>query len=1365
MTSTNRAMDVDLENDPKHAPSHNAAVAVHAEYTEKPSSQQQQQSRSDGTGTKRTISDAEFEESRIKHEIKHQKLANIGQWVLDRTLGEGTTGKVKLAINTVTGQRAALKIINVRALLRNSKSSDRSETTTRLKREITILQLLRHPNIIKLYEVTENDGVIYIFMELAKGGELFEQIAARGKLSEKEARKLMRQICSAVEYCHANLVVHRDLKLENLLIDSDGNIKVIDFGFSTYLVPGHLLSTKCGSPHYCAPEVIMCDSYVGPAADVYSMGVILYAIVCGYLPFARASLHNPGKIVRAALKCEYKREPHLSPMCQDLIERMLRPNPVDRITLEQVRAHPWMNTGYATLPDCHCQVRAPNVTSVDPDIIYQLVEFGFKPGQTAKKVLANEHCQAVATYHLLLERKMERKDRMDRRDAEKRRQQRQLQPLLPFRTPARRIPPRSAPKTSSAVKSPSLSSAPEPESSIEDEPSPNSKTSATTPAATTPAAAETATAEKTVAAETATEGATKPTPAEVSPMDTTTDDVSLASSSSSLSQSLVASPASSISSQESISPKDSSSTMSSVAAPGTVASTSDDGPTTRTRGSMPSIAPRKARGTKSSPSSPLLQGLDRLQGTNASRSSPSSPSIGPGEGYRTSSTSPQTSGRKVSPTSASAARSSSGRHRARSSSVSVVEKSGVGYLAVEIMSAAAAVAAAASPTRGRRKQQGMMDSPVGSPLLAGSLPSSLPASPPFVAHSVKGGDSRDSSPRSVSPSSKGRKKAKKKRKKLSTATAGTVVSGLADSNMVSGSDQYNASPLAAGSVSPSSSEVNFSPDDNMMPTNGLAVRPFSRSAGNNTRHHKKVSRKGIVSSASAIAHPSSSQGGEYIAQLDPATTQVYDPSQQNRRASDPPGRAMGAINSKYLFSGGSSSDRSSAGPSGSPSRMHSPPNQRAKFTGRRFSAADCLTTQNKPISTSSSTECLPVYEGENRSPMTSPNGPLSESSSGNSSANGSPRICVSTLPTITAGTEYNGPTPARTQTAQRLAVAASKLELQQRDEDQTTETEGHEDCLAPYLPDNLASSVPQHIRGRHRSRSVSFTHAPPVDSDTGPPRPSPDAYKTASPLRGSATPHNDLDYGGEAQLGYKDRSASSAKRSLLSSPEFNGEVKDGEKAPGGLTAGLQGLLSSFQKLRTRPRSPSAAPMRTFSASAGLESGQEGAQQPPGRAKMTVSTSTLSSVVESAGGLEQDESPMPRQRRSSIASPQEVYTLSATSKLRRAQQQTPKLVDAHIGMQTADNNCMFSVDTTSSKSPLEVMAQLEVSLQLLSYTYKMSKREQFLVKCRCLERGSRFRVEIVRLRNMELYGLRFCRFRGNRWIIKSEIEKIIENIKL
>jgi 5'-AMP-activated protein kinase, catalytic alpha subunit len=208
----------------------------------------------------------------------------------------------------------------------------------KVQREINILHLCTHPHIIRLYEVVDTPTDIFLVNEYVSGGELFDYIVSKGRLSADEARNFFHQIISGVEYCHFQKIVHRDLKPENLLLDANLNIKIADFGLSNLMRDGDFLRTSCGSPNYAAPEVISGHLYAGPEVDVWSCGVILYALLCGSLPFDDESIPHLFKKIKSGM---YSLPTHLSQLAKNLIPRMLEVDPMKRITIPEIRLHPW----------------------------------------------------------------------------------------------------------------------------------------------------------------------------------------------------------------------------------------------------------------------------------------------------------------------------------------------------------------------------------------------------------------------------------------------------------------------------------------------------------------------------------------------------------------------------------------------------------------------------------------------------------------------------------------------------------------------------------------------------------------------------------------------------------------------------------------------------------------------------------------------------------------------------------------------------------------------------------------------------------------------------------------------------------------
>ncbi|KNA11833.1 hypothetical protein SOVF_131470 [Spinacia oleracea] len=264
-------------------------------------------------------------------------MRRVGKYELGRTIGEGTFAKVKFAINTDTGESVAVKILAKTSILKH-------RMVEQIRREISIMKIVRHPFIVRLHEVLASRTKIYIILEFVPGGELFDKIVHKGKLSEMESRKYLQQLVDAISHCHKKGVYHRDLKPENLLLDARDNLKVSDFGLSAVPQEGiDLLHTTCGTPNYVAPEVLNGRGYDGAAADIWSCGVILYVLLAGYLPFQETDLPSLYKKINAA---EYSCPFWFSPGAKSLIGKMLDPNPKARITIEEIRKDPWFPVNY-----------------------------------------------------------------------------------------------------------------------------------------------------------------------------------------------------------------------------------------------------------------------------------------------------------------------------------------------------------------------------------------------------------------------------------------------------------------------------------------------------------------------------------------------------------------------------------------------------------------------------------------------------------------------------------------------------------------------------------------------------------------------------------------------------------------------------------------------------------------------------------------------------------------------------------------------------------------------------------------------------------------------------------------------------------
>ena len=261
----------------------------------------------------------------------------IGNYEFIKTIGEGTFGKVKLAIHLPTQEFVAIKI------LEKSLINDKEELE-RVEKEIKYLKILNHPNIIQIYEVLSTDKNFYIIMEYVSGGELFTYIVNHEKLNENEASFFFTQLIYGIKEIHKKKICHRDIKPENLLLTEKKVIKIIDFGLSNEYID--YLTTQCGSPCYAAPEMIRGMKYNGLMIDLWACGIILFAMLCGYLPFDdKDNSIVFRKILQCNLEFPNENEIFLSNEAKDLIKRILTPNPLKRITIEEVLCHPFLKTG------------------------------------------------------------------------------------------------------------------------------------------------------------------------------------------------------------------------------------------------------------------------------------------------------------------------------------------------------------------------------------------------------------------------------------------------------------------------------------------------------------------------------------------------------------------------------------------------------------------------------------------------------------------------------------------------------------------------------------------------------------------------------------------------------------------------------------------------------------------------------------------------------------------------------------------------------------------------------------------------------------------------------------------------------------
>ncbi|XP_048073303.1 serine/threonine-protein kinase SIK3 isoform X6 [Ursus arctos] len=325
--------------------------------------------------------------------------ARIGYYEIDRTIGKGNFAVVKRATHLVTKAKVAIKIID--------KTQLDEENLKKIFREVQIMKMLCHPHIIRLYQVMETERMIYLVTEYASGGEIFDHLVAHGRMAEKEARRKFKQIVAAVYFCHCRNIVHRDLKAENLLLDANLNIKIADFGFSNLFTPGQLLKTWCGSPPYAAPELFEGKEYDGPKVDIWSLGVVLYVLVCGALPFDGSTLQN----LRARVLSGKFRIPFfMSTECEHLIRHMLVLDPNKRLSMEQICKHKWMKLGDTDpnfdrlIAECQQLKEERQIDPLNEDVLLAMEDMGLDKERTLQSLRSDAYDHYSAIYSLLCDR-------------------------------------------------------------------------------------------------------------------------------------------------------------------------------------------------------------------------------------------------------------------------------------------------------------------------------------------------------------------------------------------------------------------------------------------------------------------------------------------------------------------------------------------------------------------------------------------------------------------------------------------------------------------------------------------------------------------------------------------------------------------------------------------------------------------------------------------------------------------------------------------------------------------------------------------------------------------------------------------------
>lgn len=355
----------------------------------------------------------------------------IGQWRIGRTIGKGSSGRVKIAKHAVTGKYAAIKIVPKGLILTSRMSMSEAgakadKVLLGIEREIVIMKLIDHPNVLNLYDVWETSGELFLIMEYVPGGELFDYLVKRGRLPENEALRYFQQIIHAVDYCHRFNICHRDLKPENLLLDKDKNIKVADFGMAAWQAGERMLETSCGSPHYASPEIVAGKAYHGSASDIWSCGIILFALITGRLPFDDDNI----RVLLLKVKTGIFEMPNeVQGHARDLLYRMLEKDPERRITMPDILVHPFFTSvpleeipGRPLVPPPALgEVERPvgSAAEIDSDIMGNLKTLwhGASDETIIEALLSSEQTWEKAIYHLLIKYRNRHLENYDAEDS------------------------------------------------------------------------------------------------------------------------------------------------------------------------------------------------------------------------------------------------------------------------------------------------------------------------------------------------------------------------------------------------------------------------------------------------------------------------------------------------------------------------------------------------------------------------------------------------------------------------------------------------------------------------------------------------------------------------------------------------------------------------------------------------------------------------------------------------------------------------------------------------------------------------------------------------------------------------------------
>ncbi|CAG9320779.1 unnamed protein product [Blepharisma stoltei] len=311
-------------------------------------------------------------------------------------IGKGSFGRVMLGVHRLTGHKVALKAIE-KIHMKNEDSR------RKVLHEVLILKKVRHSRVNRILEVFESSKFFYIVMEYAGGGDLLHFVKRKGKILEGEAKRIFRQILEGAIAIHSHGIIHRDFKLDNILIDSDySSVKICDFGVSRSFKRGDMIYEQCGTPAYLAPEMIIGRGYEGPSVDIWSLGVLLYAMLCGTVPFKAKNLNDLHKMI---LLGKYAIPEYMSDEAKDLISLFLNPIPQYRISLKDALEHRWFFTEdtepEAPRPRFSDLQTDRDLEKIDDSIVSQVAKFGYPKSYIINSLKNGDLTHSTASYYIL----------------------------------------------------------------------------------------------------------------------------------------------------------------------------------------------------------------------------------------------------------------------------------------------------------------------------------------------------------------------------------------------------------------------------------------------------------------------------------------------------------------------------------------------------------------------------------------------------------------------------------------------------------------------------------------------------------------------------------------------------------------------------------------------------------------------------------------------------------------------------------------------------------------------------------------------------------------------------------------------------